>query len=143
LKFKNADSGLVSIITMDSLRLFPFPDGHFVYVNDMHRLIVPMLITPAMVSIFIADFVRVVKEFVDKYFDEIMVCLCGISLIVMVITFRGFADLFDRIIKKYTDKIRDLEKQNQDLSSALAGQEKAVRRISQRLLEQRQKMGHL
>jgi hypothetical protein len=98
-----------------------------------------MLITPAMVSVFIANFVRVVKEFVNNYFDEIMVCFCGISLIAMFIMFRAFDCLFDRVIKKYTDKIKDLEKLNQDLSVALASQEKTARRISQRLLEQKQK----
>lgn len=119
---------MVSISTMDSLRLFPFPNGNFVYVNDLHRLVIPMLITPAVVSVFITSSYQKVYEFLSNYLDEIMFAVSLVSVIALLMMFRAFDELIDKIIKKYTSRIQELES------------EVKTRRFSQRLLERREKM---
>jgi len=106
---------------MDYLRLFPFPNGNFVYVNDVHRLILPMLITPAVISVFITNSYQKVYEFVSNYFEEIMFVVSIVSMVAMFMMFRAFDELIDKVIKKYKDRIEELENKVQP------------RRFSQRL----------
>jgi hypothetical protein len=108
--------------------LFPFPNGHFVYVNDVHRLVMPLLITPAVVLVLVTNAYQKVYEFLSNYFDEIMFAVSLVSVAAMFMMFRAFDELIDKIIKKYTNRIQELES------------EIKTRRFSQRLLERREKM---
>jgi len=113
---------------MDHLRLFPFPNGHFVYVNDVHRLVMPMLITPAVVLVLVTNAYQKVYEFLSNYFDEIMFAVSLVSVAAMFMMFRAFDELIDKIIKKYKDRIEELES------------EVKPRRFSQRLKEKTDKI---